>query len=796
MIRAAVVPCAGLVAILALPSGAWAQAVPTGQGATGNQGSGGSDARASAPGSETPQAPSPAQAEQEVTADIIVTAQKRSERLSDVPLSITAVSGDQLAKQRITTTADLERIVPGFTFQPTGTGAPVFAIRGIGFLDTALTVAPAVSIYLDQVPLPFSIEAEGVTLDLERLEALKGPQGTLFGQNSTGGAINYIAAKPTPELHAGGRLTYARFNEVDAEAFLSGPLSDTVTARVAGRYERRDAWQRSYTREDSLGRRSFFTGRGLLDWKPSPGVKLELSINGWRDRSESQAAQYRGYAPASVPGRAEQAAVLPTYPIAPLDIRSAEWDANTNLRRDDKFFQVSLRGDFNVLDRGTLTYIGSYMKLNVNTPVDQDGTAFQDLLTDKIAQFRTFYQELRGTGTFGPLRLTLGGNIQNDRTRETQDTQSLGSNQRIGPFLFNGFATRNTQQIDTFAAFGAADLTFSDHLTAQGSVRYTHQDHKYAGCLADRNGGLARAFSFLSTQLSGSPTTIPAESCATLGVDSKPSGNIIEQLNEGNLSYRLSLNYKPGRNSLLYANITKGYKAGSFPLVPAIRATQLVPVTQESLIAYEAGFKVSALQRRVSLTGAAFYYKYSNKQINGFIDTGVPFGNLPGLVNIPRSSVRGAELELSANPVEAVRFSAGATYVDSRVDSDFLVPNSFGTIANINGEAFPNTPKLQLIGDFEYSLPVGGVARAFVGGGVRYRTSSYAAVGRTPQFLLRAYALVDLRAGYEKGPVRIEIFGRNVTNKRYVTQVERIIDTIHDFTGMPATYGITLGYRY
>lgn len=789
--RSIIVPC-GLVTALLATSGARAQAVPEArppgaQPAAVAQGSAGV-----APPGEQAASPDPGSA----VAEVIVTAQKRSERLSDVPISVTAVSGDQLAKQRIISTSDLERVVPGFTFQPTGAGAPVFSIRGIGFFDTAVTVSPAVSVYLDQVPLPFSVETEGVTLDLERLEALKGPQGTLFGENSTGGAINYIAAKPTQTPHAGASLTYGRFNEVDAEGFVSGPISDTLTARVSGRYERRDDWQYSYTRNDTLGQRDFFTGRALLDWKPTEHLRFELGVNGWRNKSDTQAAQYLGYAPTTVPGRAEQAAALPGYPLAPLNIRAADWDAGADLTRNDSFYQVSLRGDADVSDRVTLTSVTAYMRLQADTPTDQDGTAFQDLYYRRLVSLKTFYQELRGSGDFGPLRLTLGGNVQIDRTSEDQETQSLGSNQRVGPFLFTGFSLNNRQRFDTYAGFAAADYKLTSTLTAQGSVRYTRQDHDYSGCLADRNGGLATAFGFLSTMLSGSPTTIPVGSCVTLGPNGKPSGEINEKLDQDNTSWRVGLNWKPNSDTLLYANVTKGYKSGSFPLVPAIRATQLVPVVQESVVAYESGFKLSLMERRLSLTGAGFYYDYDNKQILGFINTGVPFGNLPGLVNIPRSSVRGGEVELVATPVRALRLSAGVTYVDSRVDSHFLTPDPFGGIPDIKGEAFPSTPKWQALADAEYGFQLSDELRAFVGGGLRYRSSTYAAVGLSPSFRIDSYALLDLRAGVEKGPVRLEVFGRNVTDKRYVTQATHIIDTVTQFTGMPATYGVTVSYRY
>ena len=188
--------------------------------------------------------------------EIVVTAQKRSERLLDVPLSVTAASGEQLAKQGVTQTAQLTKLVPGFTYQESNYGTPIFTIRGVGFQDGSFGAGPTVTTYIDQVPLPYPLLTRGAALDLERVEVLKGPQGTLFGQNSTGGAINYIAAKPTSDLSAGMTVGYGRFNDVSAEGFVSGPITSTLRARVAVRGEFADGWQRSLTRPgDRFGKK-------------------------------------------------------------------------------------------------------------------------------------------------------------------------------------------------------------------------------------------------------------------------------------------------------------------------------------------------------------------------------------------------------------------------------------------------------------------------------------------------------------------------------------------------------------
>ncbi|WP_235589641.1 TonB-dependent receptor plug domain-containing protein [Sphingobium herbicidovorans] len=187
--------------------------------------------------------------------------------------------------------ADVAQIVPGLTFSQTANDTPVYTLRGVGFFESTLAAYPDVSVYLDQVPLPFPTLTSLTAFDLDRLEVLKGPQGTLFGQNSTGGAINYIAAKPTSDLSAGGSLSYGRFDTVELEGFLSGPLTNTLRVRLAGRVARGDEWQKSHTRDDRLGKKDTKAIRFLADWKPSERLSFELNLNAWQNKSDPQAPQ-------------------------------------------------------------------------------------------------------------------------------------------------------------------------------------------------------------------------------------------------------------------------------------------------------------------------------------------------------------------------------------------------------------------------------------------------------------------------------------------------------------------------
>jgi outer membrane receptor protein involved in Fe transport len=280
---------------------------------------------------------------------------------------------------------------------------------------------------------------------------------------------------------------------------------------------------------------------------------------------------------------------------------------------------------------------------------------------------------------------------------------------------------------------------------------------------------------------------------------------VTNDLHESNTSYRASLNYKPVADTLVYASVSRGFKAGSFTLVPAILASQLAPAVQESVRAYEIGAKTEFAEHRVQLSGATFYYDYTNKQISGRIII-PPFGALPTLVNVPKSRVYGAEIEATVMPVSGLRISGGIVYTNSDVLENPAHPyDSYGNVANFVGERFPITTVWQGVLDAEYRMPVSARMAAFVGSTVSGRTNSSTALGNStsvplgyPALEIDGYALLDLRAGVESsgGSWRAWLWGRNVTNKFYLIQEARQSDELMRVAGMPATYGVSFSYRY
>jgi iron complex outermembrane recepter protein len=744
--------------------------------------------------------------------EVIVTAQKRSERIQDVPMSITAVSRDELSKEGVFSPADLEKVAPGFTYRQSQNGTPVYAIRGIGFYSEQAAVAPTVTIYQDQTPLPYARMAEGVGMDVERVEVLKGPQGTLFGQNSTAGAVNYIAAKPTNTMEAGVDATYGRFNEFDMDGFVSGPIGKGVKARLSFREELRDGWQlNSIIPGESIGRHDLSIGRLLLESEPIDGLTINLNFNGWADRSDTQQSQARGYLPVSglpphTPQTIATATALINYPYVQSDnSRLTDWNPGTDYSRHDDFYQVAANIRYAISSDIDLISITSYANLGLFSPIDSTGTYVPALTVDQHGKIKTFSQELRLEGNALPLHWVLGANYERDDTDEVQYTFIRGSNTQV-PFgnpldpstqygTFNSDDLYNNQQVHSYAGFANLDYKWTDKLSVQGGLRYTKENRDFSGCVADDVIGAGFGLLFVG------PNVVRG-SCVTVLPDGS-HGLYSSSLDQNNLSWRGSINYKVTSDALLYVNVTKGFKSGDFGTLPALSYKQFQPVRQESVLAYETGFKATLADRKVDLSGALFYYDYRDKQTQGSIVV-PPFGNLPYLVNVPKSRLMGAEFDVTLIPVTGLRMTMGGTYIDSKIIAPAPVASPYGDLIDANGEELPVSPKWQIQEDTEYDWSIGRGLDAFVGGNVSGRSKSVAAlgsktgpIGTQSQFDIDGYVLLDLRAGVNINEnYRVQIWGKNVTNKGYWNNVVHIYDTYDRITGQPVTYGITFSAKF
>lgn len=747
--------------------------------------------------------------------EIVVTANKRQESANDVPMSITALSGEMLENAGISGVRDLGKLTPGFTFTKTHDNVPVLSIRGVGYYDNFVGATPTVSAYSNEVPMPFPILTGGALLDLERVEVLKGPQGTLFGQNSTGGAINFVAARPKDSFEGLVSLGYGRFNSIEAYGYLTGPISSTINARIAARWENGDPWQRSYTRNDKLGIVNKGTARLLVDFDNHEDFTAEFAVESWYDKSDSQANQLRGLQPqapfAIHPdlGTFTGTGVSQIYPNAPLNARSADWTPGIDYRFDNEYYRASLRTNYEVNDDLTLTSITALQKMDYKSRNDADGTALIVSDYPSRADLRAFYQELRLAGQTDSMKWVVGGNYANNRVSWSGIANF--PDWSIGQLGLTDIVLFTNQTDKTYAAFASMEVKVSDIITLIGGARYTSSRLRMRGCPADSgNGAAAGVLTYLySDPDTGSPTHIfnPGE-CYSLndldfdianGAANLPHGVADIPLREENISWRAGVNFEPRPNVLVYANVSRGYKSGAYTLATFNLFSQALPATQETLLAYEVGLKYDS--HNFQFTAAGFYYDYKDKQILAPFDYGPPFGILDKQQNIPNARVIGAEGQISWIPLAGLRLGLNATYLDSKVTTDVLAADPFGESdvqINLKGLQFPYSAKWQGSASASYHFAVSSGLDMKLDASLSYRDKMNGRFGGGTLYQLNEYALLDLRAAIETvdGKYSFEIYGRNVTDKYYRVNVTSNLDTVVASAGMPATYGAKATVRF
>jgi len=741
--------------------------------------------------------------------EIVVTAMKREQTDASVGMSITATSAETLEIRGIDAVADLPRLVPGLTLQESNFASTSFTMRGVGFFNSDLSTPPAVTVYVDEAPLPYPAMTKLAAFDLARIEVLKGPQGTLFGQNATGGAVNYIAAGPAKALRSGADISFGRFNRLQVGGFVTGPLSEGLTARLAVQARRGDGWQQSITRPgDRLGRIAEFQGRATLDWAANDRLSTRLTLTVTHDGSERPAGQFVAAIPRrpalAVPG-------LLTFPVVTTP-RAADWTlfrADTGERisysSDTTLMQARLRTDYRITDDLTLTALTSYAHLDLAYAQDPDGTPFSlNGVIDDNGKISSFFQELRLSGRRGRFTWLAGLNYARDSIRDEprqifRDVDSGHLFESVDPQAYSDANQLGTRvQVRTYAAFGRVEYAMSDKLMIEGALRYNIDRRRFDSCAFAATDHFVR---FWNLFRGGKEPLTRLGDCYVLDSanDLRPVSNVHNVLNQNSLSWRIGLNWTPRPGLLAYVNASRGYKAGTSPVAAVSTVNQYTPIGQESVLAYEAGLKAAFFDRRVQLSASGFYYDYRDKQLRSArIDP--PFGPLEALASIPKSHVIGAEVQLVARPLDGLTLDVSGTYTHTEIDR-FIGFDGLTNSGDQAGTPFPFSPNWQSVSNLDYDFPLGGKIRGFVGGSLTSRSATYAGVGAPAALRIAPYTLLDLRvgvafAGPNKGRYRAWLWGRNITNEYYWTNVFANANAVSRFVGQPATYGITLSSRF
>ena len=701
-------------------------------------------------------------------ADIVVTAQRREQSAQDVGIAISVLSGQELQTRGVSTVNQLQYQTPGLEVVPAfGGGQPQFRLRGVGFDDYASNNASPVGVYIDEVAKPFPIQTQGLIFDLQRVEVLRGPQGTLYGRNTTGGAINFITNKPGDKIEVGLNAEYGRFDLARIEGYISGPISDTFKVRVSALTEQGGGFQRNRTTGQTLGDADRSGVRAQALWTPAPA--LDVLLEGHYGKDESDGTGLYLFRPLISPlGVAVQG--------ADLSRRLTGWGGSalfqsvTGIPTDAKPFRdnQTYGGHLNIgydLGGAKLTSITAYEEFTRREYNDWDASTLAYAGTYFNSHAKTFSQEVRlASDGSGPLTWILGGYYSNEKLRDAFISDFAQY------FGFDAITTYR-QKTDVLAGFGQAEYKLTDKLTLTGGLRVEHEKRR----LIDLN-----------------TTTAPF---IGLGVSADGKNSYTKVSGKAEIQYELA----PG--SLLYASASRGVKSGGFTAYNTLTVDQAGFFKPESLWAYEVGSKNSLIENRLRLNVSGFYYDYRNQQVQDAIYDTV-YGAVGRIVNAPKSHIYGGEAELSWKPVPELEITQGASWKKGKFDR-FLGLNVAASQAagsavytNRKGDDL-GFPRWSYNGSATYTAPIGDY-RLILQTDYSFRdTLDPALLG--PVYKVDSYWLVNgtITLTPETNRWSLGVYGRNILNEKYDNTRNFFLGGIDIASpGRPASYGVRVGLRY
>ncbi len=752
-------------------------------------------------------------AAQDVIEEIVVTAQKREQGINDVGITVNAFSAEQLDAYGVNTAEDLEQLVPGLTVtnsQPSG--APVYTIRGVGFNDFSTAASSTVGIYNNGVSIPYPVMSRGALFDIERVEVLKGPQGDLYGRNTTAGQINFVTRKPTEDFQAGVKLGYGSYETVDLEAYLSGALGDRVNGRLALKSTNAgEGWQESISRPgDELGERDELAVRAMLDIELSESASLLLSFHRFDDESDNIAG-----VPTSILG----------VPVdVDFDNEDAEWTPTHAPENDSEQDGVSATVNIE-FENFRLTSITAYDEYERFALYDTSAVPESDADITNNSEIEVFSQELRLEGeTAAGLYWTVGAFYSQDEIDESYEMD-------FSAFQGLHFVNEYEQETDSLAVFGHVEIPIAEQLRLTLGGRYTEEERDFAGCTFDVGNGLLAGFynffvtPFFFNPLGFSPSTLAPGDCAVFNDVAGTPGfgdfaAFSDSIDTNAFMGKITLDYSPNEEVLLYGTLSTGFKSGGFNGAGALTHSQLQPFDKEELTSVELGIKASLLEQRLQLNAAAFFYDYEDKQeLFNFIS---PVGDVVGINNVPESEALGAELELSWVLTAGLRWDLGVAYLDTEIEeftancpaglffppppealpAGCPAPSTFGNVLTFDasGNRLDNGPEWQVTSTLSYSWAVAQNLSMMIAADVSYKDDnedSQAAADSASLFYLPDYTIVNARLGLSDNEGRWELiaWGRNVTDEEFWHSASSSNSTTIRINGMPATYGVTFSYN-
>jgi len=723
--------------------------------------------------------------------DIIVTARRRAENLQNVPISITAVTGATIKDQGVRDLKDFANFVPGVDInngRPDGGGttAQIF-IRGVGQNDFLMPNEPGVGLYVDDVYVASSAGALDSLGDTQSVEVLRGPQGTLYGKNTIGGAIRITTVKPDfDKLSGSASLTGGSYGRIDIAAGINIPFSDTLAIRLSGSSRHTDDLQkRIYDPANGQGNINQDAVRGVLRWKPSSAFELSLSADWTRIRQHMPYGGNIGYVAGASPlVDALSAQYYPTINaqlgLPATSIFDSRWATAPNAvgatgPNSDNYdvwgvagvMTLQLTPDISIKSitavRGVKGFAGR----------DGDSSPYALVETTSYDNNTQFSEELQLNGSsFGDRFKWTAGVYFMRQTLHNHIVAQLWDG-LIDTSVNLDFNARSLERLvgDSYAVFGQGtfDITPKLHLTAGGRYNKEKRDFQNDWYFVEQ----PRSY------------TCPGVDVTGTFIQCKSTDNVFTPM--------ASLAYDITRDAMIYASYSDGFKVGGW--TPRLFSQQsLKRYLPERLKAYELGLKTSWFNRRLTFNIDAFQSDYSNLQLTSVLAdaTGAP---QPVVQNAGAARIRGIESELTARIGRGTKIQGGLSYLDGKYRK--LDPGvSFPLSAEL-----PETPKLSLTGSIEQTFYMdGGGSLSFRADGV-YRSKTYKDPNNVEAIAQRPYALLNGRISYAMAndKVTFSVFGTNLTNKRYIVSGLDIASTFgmyEAYFGRPREFGAEVSVKF
>lgn len=737
--------------------------------------------------------------------EVIVVAQKRSENLQDVPVSVSAVSGETLQAANVQTLEDLSASVPGFVVAASvNYGSAPLSIRGVGGANGGGNVFAdePVSIYVDDAVVGRLRMSTSDLVDVGSVEVLRGPQGTLYGRNSTAGAVLVRSATPTNDLTGYLRLTAASYGQFKAAAAVSGPVlgSEILTGRLAVNYSTSDGWATN-AGGGKLGGSENFTGRLYLRLAPSSALTIDL-IGEYIENevhpaiiAVSDVSSFSGAAPYLV------RPYTPRPGLAQL-LEDNRFGLNFPTFTETSGHNLTLKVDYDLTDGVTLYSITNFRDWRQTGSQDSDGTAIDPPLPSPfvigdISNFGDndgrFYdaqwsQELR-LGNAGDARFNwiVGGYFywEKNKISPIQIRNRLagpGSPSGVGALVtFDA-----TQVAQSWALFADANYDITDRLSLTVGARYSHEEKEFA----DR-----QTVKTINTFDPPGPTFIPGgTTLVALSVSNQESWS--------NVSPRAVLNYRFNDDVMGYVSYSEGFKSGGFNAFNASPAS--TSFDPENIKAWEVGLKSDLFDGAVRLNLAAFNYSYSNLQVR----VPVPTGGV-GIETADEATSRGIEAEGSWIVTPAFRIDANLSYLDAQfekgsVSSVQVASFNFGSnpavvAEDISGNRLSRAPEWQgyVSGRYKWETALGEVTAQ---ASYRYQGSVFFLETQQNQSTYKEgdWSQVDARLGLESADGRWEaaVFGTNLTDDRHLSQITAFFALPNASVNDPRMVGVQFNLRY